>query len=106
MFSLSPAEELSRLGGIRKKLKVDATDESYVKARQSMAQAEEETRSQRAIVIKGVGRDRDRGRCKSPPRRGNQRGLDLEVVCAGAVANNTAVSPWLLQQRVVSSAPE
>uniref|UniRef100_H2URZ9 RNA polymerase II elongation factor ELL N-terminal domain-containing protein n=1 Tax=Takifugu rubripes TaxID=31033 RepID=H2URZ9_TAKRU len=61
------AEELSCLGVIRKKLKVDATDDSYAKARQSMAQAEEETRSQRAIVIKGVGRDRDRGRCKAPP---------------------------------------
>lgn len=63
VFSLSSAEELSCLGVIRKKLKVDATDDSYAKARQSMAQAEEETRSQRAIVIKGVGRHRDRGRC-------------------------------------------
>lgn len=49
---------------IQKKLKVDATDDSYDKARQSMAQAEEETRSQGAIVIKGVGRERDRGRCR------------------------------------------
>lgn len=35
---------------------VKATDESYDKARQSMAQAEEETRSRGAIVIKHGGR--------------------------------------------------
>lgn len=90
VFPLSSAEQLSCLGVIRKKLKVDATDDSYAKARQSMAQAEEETRSQRAIVIKDVGRDH--GRCMSPPRRGNQRGLDLKVVCADAVVKNAAVS--------------
>lgn len=56
------------LGVIQKKLKVDATDDSYDKARQSLAQAEEETRSQGAIVIKGVGCQRDRGRCRTPPR--------------------------------------
>lgn len=33
-----------------------ATDDSYQKARQSMAQAEEETRSRGAIVIKPGGR--------------------------------------------------
>lgn len=33
-----------------------ATDDSYQKARQSMAQAEEETRSRSAIVIKPGGR--------------------------------------------------
>ncbi|XP_056915497.1 RNA polymerase II elongation factor ELL-like [Takifugu flavidus] len=66
------AEELSCLGVIRKKLKVDATDESYAKARQSMAQAEEETRSQRAIVIKGVGRDRDRGKKATPRASGSE----------------------------------
>lgn len=82
MFSLSSAEELSCLGVIRKKLKVDATDDSYAKARLSMAQAEEETRSQRTIVIKGVGRDR--GRC------GNQGGLHLKVGRADAGVKNTA----------------
>lgn len=35
---------------------VNATDDSYDKARQSMAQAEEETRSRGAIVIKHGGR--------------------------------------------------
>ncbi|XP_040054630.2 RNA polymerase II elongation factor ELL [Gasterosteus aculeatus] len=50
------AEELSCLGVIQKKMTVNATDESYDKARQSMAQAEEETRSRGAIVIKHGGR--------------------------------------------------
>lgn len=57
---------------------MDATDDSYDKARQSVAQAEEETRSQGAIVIKGVGRERDRGRC---------------TICAAATVKNAAV--WL-----------
>lgn len=59
LFSCSPpssAEELSCLGVIQKKMTVNATDESYDKARQSMAQAEEETRSRGAIVIKHGGR--------------------------------------------------
>ncbi|TKS86812.1 RNA polymerase II elongation factor ELL [Collichthys lucidus] len=50
------AEELSCLGVIQKKMTVNATDDSYDKARQSMAQAEEETRSRGAIVIKHGGR--------------------------------------------------
>lgn len=52
----SAAEELSCLGVIQKKMTVNATDDSYDKARQSMAQAEEETRSRGAIVIKHGGR--------------------------------------------------
>lgn len=54
--SVSAAEELSCLGMIQKKMTVNATDDSYDKARQSMAQAEEETRSRGAIVIKHGGR--------------------------------------------------
>lgn len=54
--TLSAAEELSCLGVIQKKMTVNATDDSYDKARQSMAQAEEETRSRGAIVIKHGGR--------------------------------------------------
>ncbi|XP_029350429.1 RNA polymerase II elongation factor ELL-like [Echeneis naucrates] len=50
------ADELSCLGVIQKKMTVNATDDSYDKARQSMAQAEEETRSRGAIVIKHGGR--------------------------------------------------
>ncbi|KAM6917816.1 RNA polymerase II elongation factor ELL-like [Lycodopsis pacificus] len=50
------AEELSCLGVIQKKMTVNATDDSYDKARQNMAQAEEETRSRGAIVIKQGGR--------------------------------------------------
>ncbi|KAJ8363148.1 hypothetical protein SKAU_G00119790 [Synaphobranchus kaupii] len=48
--------ELDRLGGIQDKITVCATNDSYQKARQSMAQAEEETRSRGAIVIKPGGR--------------------------------------------------
>ncbi|XP_036022223.1 RNA polymerase II elongation factor ELL [Onychomys torridus] len=47
---------LDCLGSIRDKVTVCATDDSYQKARQSMAQAEEETRSRSAIVIKAGGR--------------------------------------------------
>ncbi|XP_054894169.1 RNA polymerase II elongation factor ELL-like [Poeciliopsis prolifica] len=50
------AEELTCLGVIQKKMTVNATDDSYDKARQSMAQAEEETRSRGAIVIKNGAR--------------------------------------------------
>lgn len=48
---------------IQKKMTINATDDSYDKARQSMAQAEEETRSRGTIVIKNGGRyqGRDRG---------------------------------------------
>ncbi|XP_022605932.1 RNA polymerase II elongation factor ELL-like isoform X1 [Seriola dumerili] len=55
-LSAGAAEELSCLGVIQKKMTVNATDDSYDKARQSMAQAEEETRSRGAIVIKHGGR--------------------------------------------------
>ncbi|KAL7380415.1 hypothetical protein ABVT39_017565 [Epinephelus coioides] len=55
-LSTGAAEELSCLGVIQKKMTVNATDDSYDKARQSMAQAEEETRSRGAIVIKHGGR--------------------------------------------------
>lgn len=47
---------LDCLGSIQDKITVCATDDSYQKARQSMAQAEEETRSRGAIVIKPGGR--------------------------------------------------
>ncbi|CAK6966991.1 RNA polymerase II elongation factor ELL-like [Scomber scombrus] len=55
-LSNGAAEELSCLGVIQKKMTVKATDDSYDKALQSMAQAEEETRSRGAIVIKQGGR--------------------------------------------------
>ncbi|XP_043909781.1 RNA polymerase II elongation factor ELL [Protopterus annectens] len=48
--------QLDCLGSIQDKITVCATDDSYQKARQSMAQAEEETRSRSAIVIKPGGR--------------------------------------------------
>nr|XP_033810878.1 LOW QUALITY PROTEIN: RNA polymerase II elongation factor ELL [Geotrypetes seraphini] len=48
--------QLDCLGSIQDKITVCATDDSYQKARESMAQAEEETRSRGAIVIKPGGR--------------------------------------------------
>ncbi|XP_069505385.1 RNA polymerase II elongation factor ELL isoform X2 [Ambystoma mexicanum] len=48
--------QLDCLGSIQDKITICATDDSYQKARQSMAQAEEETRSRSAIVIKPGGR--------------------------------------------------
>ncbi|XP_063770808.1 RNA polymerase II elongation factor ELL isoform X2 [Pseudophryne corroboree] len=47
---------LDCLGSIQDKITVCATDDSYQKARQSMAQAEEENKSRSAIVIKMGGR--------------------------------------------------
>ena len=48
--------QLDCLGGIQDKITICATDDSYQKARESMAQVEEETRSRGAIVIKPGGR--------------------------------------------------
>ncbi|KAK9519084.1 hypothetical protein VZT92_021836 [Zoarces viviparus] len=48
--------QLDCLGGIQDKITVCATDDSYQKARENMAQVEEETRSRSAIVIKPGGR--------------------------------------------------
>ncbi|NP_001089664.1 elongation factor RNA polymerase II S homeolog [Xenopus laevis] len=48
--------KLDCLGSIQDKITVCATDDSYQKARQSMAQAEEENKSRGAIVIKMGGR--------------------------------------------------
>ncbi|XP_028994185.1 RNA polymerase II elongation factor ELL-like isoform X2 [Betta splendens] len=62
-----PSEELSCLGVIQKKMTVNATDDSYDKARQSMAQAEEETRSRGAIVIKHGGRYQGKKVTVRPP---------------------------------------
>uniref|UniRef100_A0A8D2IX90 Elongation factor for RNA polymerase II n=1 Tax=Varanus komodoensis TaxID=61221 RepID=A0A8D2IX90_VARKO len=48
--------QLDCLGSIQDKIAIRATDESYEKAKQTMAQVEEETRSRGAIVIKPGGR--------------------------------------------------
>lgn len=56
MFCSHGDVHLDCLGSIQDKVTVCATDDSYQKARQSMAQAEEETRSRSAIVIKAGGR--------------------------------------------------
>uniref|UniRef100_A0A1A7XE63 Elongation factor RNA polymerase II n=1 Tax=Iconisemion striatum TaxID=60296 RepID=A0A1A7XE63_9TELE len=48
--------QLDCLGSIQDKITVRATDDSYQKARENMAQVEVETRSRQAIVIKPGGR--------------------------------------------------
>lgn len=56
MFCSEGSIQLDCLGGIQEKIIVRATDDSYQKARENMAQVEEETRSRGAIVIKPGGR--------------------------------------------------
>lgn len=68
---------------IQKKMTVNATDDSYDKARQSMAQAEEETRSRGAIVIKHGGR-----------YQGTERERDREIE-GERERENTNMSLWL-----------
>ncbi|XP_048415841.1 RNA polymerase II elongation factor ELL isoform X2 [Stegostoma tigrinum] len=59
---------LDCLGGIQDKITVCATDDSYQMTRERMTQAEEETRSRGAIVIKPGGRYRaKRVLCKPAP---------------------------------------
>lgn len=55
-FGSEGSIQLDCLGSILDKITVRATDDSYQKARESMAQVEEETRSRSAIVIKPGGR--------------------------------------------------
>uniref|UniRef100_UPI00398E6358 RNA polymerase II elongation factor ELL n=1 Tax=Pristiophorus japonicus TaxID=55135 RepID=UPI00398E6358 len=56
--SRSGGVQLDCLGGIQDKITVCATDDSYQMTRERMTQAEEETRSRGAIVIKPGGRYR------------------------------------------------
>lgn len=55
-FGSEGSVQLDCLAGIQDKITVCATDDSYQKAKESMAQVEEETRSRGAIVIKPGGR--------------------------------------------------
>uniref|UniRef100_H3CFG3 Elongation factor RNA polymerase II n=1 Tax=Tetraodon nigroviridis TaxID=99883 RepID=H3CFG3_TETNG len=55
-FGSDGSVQLDCLAGIQDKITVCATDDSYQKAKESMAQVEEETRSRGAIVIKPGGR--------------------------------------------------
>lgn len=55
-FGSKGSIQLDCLGSIQDKITVRATDDSYQKARENMAQVEEETRSRSAIVIKPGGR--------------------------------------------------
>jgi len=50
--SAAGAGQLSCVGLVQRRLTVNATDESYQKAWQNMALAEEETRKRSAIIIK------------------------------------------------------
>ncbi|XP_026196166.1 RNA polymerase II elongation factor ELL-like [Anabas testudineus] len=102
-LSTGAAGELSGLGVIQKKMTVNATDDSYDKARQSMAQAEEETRSRGAIVIKHGGRYQGKKVTVRPPapalvnltkpkpssqsfHSNNKRGVNMPKVKKGACA--------------------
>ncbi|KAM9341142.1 RNA polymerase II elongation factor ELL-like [Symphorus nematophorus] len=104
-LSTGAAEELSCLGVIQKKMTVKATDDSYDKVRQSMVQAEEETRSRGAIVIKHGGRFQGKKVTVRPPAPalasltkprpssqsllGNiRRGVGMSKVKKGACASN------------------
>lgn len=51
-FGSEGSVQLDCLAGIQDKITVCATDDSYQKAKESMAQVEEKTRSRGAIVIK------------------------------------------------------
>lgn len=55
-FGSEGSVQLDCLAGIQDKITVCAKDDSYQKAKESMAQVEEETRSRGAIVIKPGGR--------------------------------------------------
>ncbi|XP_078054651.1 RNA polymerase II elongation factor ELL isoform X2 [Mustelus asterias] len=58
--------QLDCLGGIQDKITVCATDDSYQMTRERMTQAEEETRSRGAIVIKPGGRYRAKRVLRKP----------------------------------------
>ncbi|XP_067872079.1 RNA polymerase II elongation factor ELL [Heterodontus francisci] len=60
--------QLDCLGGIQDKITVRATDDSYQMTRERMTQAEEETRSRGAIVIKPGGRYRAKRVLRKPAR--------------------------------------
>lgn len=66
-FCSEGSVQLDCLGGIQDKITVCATDDSYQKARESMAQVEEETRSRSAIVIKPGGRYVGEKTCRDHP---------------------------------------
>ncbi|KAM9842739.1 RNA polymerase II elongation factor ELL-like [Aulostomus maculatus] len=120
--STGAAEELSCLGVIQKKMTVKATDDSYDKALQSMAQVEEETRSRGTIVIKHGGRYQGKKvtvRAPAPalasltkPHRSSQSlfsttrtGGGMSKVKKGACASNRrsdgAVQGRLIRERVI-----
>ncbi|KAK2868936.1 hypothetical protein Q7C36_000807 [Tachysurus vachellii] len=98
--------QLDCLGGIQDKITVCATDDSYQKARQSMAQAEEETRSRAAIVIKPGGRYvgkrvqiRKPAMAISDPTVAQVRRISRPVLISGGTKKSTVPRP--LRERLV-----
>ncbi|KAG7259518.1 hypothetical protein CRUP_020535 [Coryphaenoides rupestris] len=83
--SAAGAGQLSCMGLVQRRLTVNATDDSYQKAWQNMAQVEEETRKRAAIIIKdGVRVQKKRVTVRAPgpalvslarPRSTNTRSL-------------------------------
>ncbi|XP_056152083.1 RNA polymerase II elongation factor ELL-like [Lampris incognitus] len=112
-------EHLSCVGVIQKKMTVNATDDSYQKARQSIAQVEEETRSRGTIVIKHGDRFQSKKvtvRAPAPalanlakPRHSSQsllrRGASVSKVKKGACGSDkrsvSAVGRRPLRERVM-----
>lgn len=91
-FGSDGSVQLDCLAGIQDKITVCATDDSYQKAKESMAQVEEETRSRGAIVIKPggryVGETTGRTCSESPPSQGpacRMESLGTRLLLAGRV---------------------
>ncbi|XP_007461121.1 PREDICTED: RNA polymerase II elongation factor ELL [Lipotes vexillifer] len=105
---------LDCLGSIQDKITVCATDDSYQKARQSLAQAEEETRSRGAIVIKPGGRYLGKkvqfrkpapGAVDAVPSRKRATPINLasaiKKTSAGSVSGGSGVSQRPFRDRVL-----
>ncbi|XP_069073999.1 RNA polymerase II elongation factor ELL isoform X2 [Pleurodeles waltl] len=99
--------QLDCLGSIQDKITICATDDSYQKARQSMAQAEEETRSRSAIVIKPGGRYlgkkvqvRKPASVNPDPVPSRKRAAPVNPACA-VRKSNSAISLRPIKDRVM-----
>ncbi|XP_073452064.1 RNA polymerase II elongation factor ELL isoform X2 [Aquarana catesbeiana] len=95
---------LDCLGCIQDKITVCATDDSYQKARQSMAQAEEENKSRGAIVIKmgsryGVKKVQVRKPAPGISDAVPSRKRPTPVNIASAIKKNTTTSTTTVSQR-------
>ncbi|XP_062815234.1 RNA polymerase II elongation factor ELL [Anolis carolinensis] len=100
--------QLDCLGSIQDKITVCATDDSYQKAKESMALVEEETRSRGAIVIKPGGRYVGKTVKVRKPAPGVSdavpsriRPTPVNLANAMSKKGNSAVSQRLLKDRVL-----